>query len=766
MLRSDNKKPLLLLCTLSMPAIAQGPPALEEIFVTAEKRVETQQEIAASFNVFTSEKIESSGWNDVTDIATLMPSLEVVGVTKTRTSIFIRSIGTNKYDIGTEGSVGVFVDGIYVPRFSSLMQNIVDVERLEILKGPQGTLYGRNTIGGAISLITKDPQEDFSATVVKEIGNEDSWQIGGTVSGSLIEDKLLGYISASAREAGGFRTELNSGAEDDEKSYNIRGKLIYNFTDNVTAKLVIDDTQQRVDAFTGEVVFPPGSNDILSIDPRIPEETRQAEIDAEAVDQYTSRANVPGYTDVSARATNLTLKWEHDDFSLESITGLRDETVGEFVDDDRMNFEIANILTEQESSTWSQEFKFSSEEGGNLTFDDRISWLVGAFFYQDTAQRSDAIQLGAQAEIAGLLTLPPPIIIGIEPGFEAPPWSVDFDVDLVTKSWAAFAQGTIEFFDQLQFTLGARTSRDEKKYTYATETVGLANLQLLMEVAPGAFMHVPIFGGSNFSFDDTLTYESFDPKFVVEWSPEFLSDAMFYGSYTQGYKSGGIQFIATQQELAEKSFDKEVLKSAELGVKSRWFNQRVQVNASLYSYDYADLQVQQIAVFEGTESIITDNAEKSIVEGFEGEVQFMASENLFLLASYNYIDATFDDFTTINGEDLSGNILPASPKHSYWLMAEYSRDISNYWGIKFQLDHSWKSSHYFESQNDFKQNSYDIYNLSFSFVTASDDLSIKLFCSNCGDEEYRTSVVALSTNQGWAATADRRRYGVGFKYSF
>ena len=267
-----------LVSTWSVGAWSANNTALEEIIVQAQKRTETQQEVPASFNVYNEASLESAGWDNITDLANLVPSIEVIGVTKTRTTLFIRSIGTNKFDIGTEGSVGVFVDGIYVPRFSSLMQDIFNIERVEVLKGPQGTLYGRNTIGGAISLYSKEPEYAVEKKLILEVGSEGSNNVGATIAGAL-NDQWYGSAGISRRERGGYREDLVSGKRDDEEVGSARVKLVYMPTDSIETTFSAYYSDQYTDACLGEPISPTG--EVFSISPIL---VSQAQIDAVKAD--------------------------------------------------------------------------------------------------------------------------------------------------------------------------------------------------------------------------------------------------------------------------------------------------------------------------------------------------------------------------------------------------------------------------------------------------------------------------------------------------
>jgi iron complex outermembrane receptor protein len=759
-----------LLCFLSTSTVVfaqddQAAPSLEEIFVTAQKRVETQQEVSAAFSVFNELSLEKTGWSDIRDMVNIIPSMEVIGTTKSRTSIYIRGIGTNKYDIGTEGSIGVFLDGVYLPRFSSVMQNLVDIERVEILRGPQGTLYGRNTIGGAISVYTTEPSETFTGKVITGVANEDSFDASVVLSGPVVPDKLLGYVALTTREEGGFRKDAITGDEDDFAYTSVRTKLRFLASDELTLDLIADFTDEEADAFLGEPIFDPNDASLFALSPLI-SAVEIAEYKArESADMFENEQTLPGSTDIKANQFAFITKREGEDLTADITLAYRDEEADELADTDRYPYDVYVQDAEQESQTTSLEFKLSSEYGGAYSMDDKLEWLGGFFLYEDDAKRTDAVTYGADSFFSGLNYLSDPtnlvpntvipfcVLLAPDvpciPGglFGLAPYPTSTTVDLQTSSWAVFGQVTYALTEELSLTLGLRHSQDTKEFDY-------------ISVAP----FTPGFIAQNFDFDDEIDFESTDPKVVMEWTPALENEMMFYLSYQQGYKSGGIQFITADETLARQSFDKETLKATEAGVKSRWLDQRVQVNASVYHYDYADQQID--GLFDGV--LVTSNAGESVMGGFELDLMFQASSNLLLQASYSYLKAEFEDYVEAStNTDFSGRTLPASPENSIWLSAEYTHEAYQGWEGSARLDFSWQDDQTFTPNGTLVQESYEIVNVGYTLTSPDEMWMVRIYCGNCTDQEYFTSSIPLSsTLHEVASTGDLRRYGVSMTYRF
>lgn len=367
---------------------------------------------------------------------------------------------------------------------------------------------------------------------------------------------------------------------------------------------------------------------------------------------------------------------------------------------------------------------------------------MGVFLYKDEAQREDFTNLGADS-VAAVFQFPP---LGL-----LPPYPLGFDVDLETRSWAVFAEAGYYFTDEWSVTAGIRYSKDTKEFTYAAFT------------DPSQAFAFP---DDNFSFDDRLEFESTDPKLVIKWEPEDHPDFNAYLSYSQGYKSGGIQFIARRIEVAEESFDKEILKATELGFKTRWLNQSLQVNGAIYHYKYSDQQIDGIVLLGDATMNITENAGASTIKGVEVDVVYKPLPQMLLQASYTYVDAFFDEFNQPGGGDLSGNRLPSTPKHAAWVSAEYNHWLKNDWELSGKLDYSWRDEQNFAASGFFREDAYGLVTVGMWMTNPDETITLRMNCANCSDKVYRTNVFQLTPAQGWESTGLGRTYSLSVKYSF
>jgi len=719
--------------------------ALEEVIVTAQKRAESLQEVPSAISAFGAEDIENAGWGDIDKLQHAMPSVAVGGESAARPYVFIRGIGTRKFDIGTDGSIGVFVDEVYNARFSNTLTGIMDLERVEVLKGPQGTLYGRNTIGGAINMITRQPGNEFEGKLKAGIGNDGYYQASGSVSGALVENVLMGRLSIATTDADGIYKDTVSGKDNNNRSNAARLSLLATPNEQLELSLTAEFSGIDSDAQLSE----PVEGLVTAASPLIPAATIAAlEVDNLA-DRYSNASSDPGFLERDSQQVAFKAKWIGENLEITSITSHSDEDYQERRDIGGSALDNWLHDIDQTSTQFSQEFRLSSVDGGALTFDDKLQWVTGVYYFTDDASRTDTQSFGRDSSL------------GTTIAWLATAGALDYThlahssnggfVDLETESYAAYGQATYALTPEIGLTLGLRHTEDEKKFSYegTTNTPGWVPVQ------------------ANFLVEDTLNYSSTDPRITVDY--QLTEDAMIYATYSSGFKSGGVQFQVPTPEEARKSFDEETLQMAELGLKSQLWNDRLQFNAALYRYNYEDQQVQSIINTGTGPSALTQNAGKSTMDGLEVDVVAMLAEELTVNVSYSYQDATFDEFTSIDG-DRAGNVMAFSPEHAVTIGFNYVLDLGDSGELSFLGNYAWKDDYYFDFDNNEAafQSAYGVANLAVWWDLADGKTRIRAFCDNCGDKEYLNNVTIFPSLLGGGAQswATPRRYGLEMTYNF
>lgn len=727
-------------------------PALEEVIVKAEKREQNLQDIPASISAFSAAQIELAGWDDISQLQTSVPSVSVGGDGDSRPFIFIRGVGSRKFDIGSEGSVGVFVDEIYNARFSSSLSGIVDIERIEVLKGPQGTLYGRNTIGGAISLYTVKASEEFEARIKVAAGNEGYWRVGGYVSGAISEN-WVGRLSASTRSDDGNMTEVLSGKNDGQDADAVRVNLIGQLTDRTSVELTAQtsrlDQEARLAQANGEigplglyqlghavplpVLPPPIIDSILS---GIRAGTVANILREAALDPRNVKMDRPGFSELESDLVSLKIEHESDNFLFTSISSRTSDEIHEQTDFESTTRDAIWTDVRQDSKQLSQEFRLTSVDGGMFTLDDRLTWVVGFYYFNDEGYRKDDYSVGVQGNI-------PPQYYRAVPGLAYS--QARQDVTLDNTSIALYGQATYALTDRLNLTLGIRRSDDEKDFT----------TQMITNTPGYPFVAAP------FTLPQTLKFDSTDPKVSVDYA--ITDNSMAYITYSSGYKSGGVTFATWAEAGNVGGFEEEHLDSLEIGYKARLMNNRMQLNLAAYRYDYTDQQVQSIVVVNGAPQGLTDNAAESDMKGVELEMSYLLTDALKVDFNYFYQDAVFEDYA-----DKTGNPMQFAPENAYTVALSYAPDLGN--NLQMRAEYSYKDEFQFDAGNrDISlEPEHDVVNLTAS-MDLGDSVSLRLFCNNCSDELIRTQVTTFATSQGGGGRSiygPGRRYGAEITYNF
>jgi iron complex outermembrane receptor protein len=728
----------------------QESKKLEIITVQAQRRTENLQEVPAAITAITGAELVDAGISDLKALGQRTPGVFFENQSPSRPVLVMRGVGQSTASAVGSTAVGVFVDGVYMPRVSSAMQNLGNVSRVEVLKGPQGTLYGRNTIGGALSIYTKKPSEDGTNYIEGSVANRGSWKTGLYLDGQLSEDLIAGSLALSTTNKGGERTGLVTNKEtgeitsvnNDREGTFARGRLIITPADDLEIDLIVNMTDETVDAVLEEPIggaplpftTSPLAPGFSSLNPAFTSPTREADAIARADESfYSNDTSAPGGSEFTTTLLSATVNYEFNNLQFTSISGYYNSDFSTVRNFDGTGFDIVTATDNNESESFSQELRLSSIANEN----DSLEWLAGLFYFSDEAEQSYSIRLGTDSIFAVAAN-----------GGAALTDTYFSEVD--TESYAVFGQASYSITDALRLTLGLRYSKDELDFVYnaSTDTPGL-----------------PIVA-ADFTVSDSISFESTDPRVAIDY--QFSDNLMAFITYNEGYRSGGIQFATPFPEIAEKTLNKETVTAWEAGIKSRWFDDRVQLNSSIFTYEYKDMQRNGIVNVNGVPVSLSANAAGADIKGFEFDFTVLATDNLILEASYSYLDTGFSKYD-FDGLDLTGNSLPLSPENSYRLSANYYFELAD-WESSMRVDYSWRDEVFFEENNSALNGVGDdvgLLDASIVFTSPDDNLDIRLFCANCLDEEY----IAFTTlfggpGTGSQSTGDRRRIGLSARYSF
>ncbi|MFW2830330.1 TonB-dependent receptor [Sphingomonas sp. ID0503] len=690
------------------PAAASAPDLSGEIVVTAQRRSERLQDIPASISALDSERLQAAGVVDISNIAPRIPGFYAGGFGASRPQLYIRGIGTRQFDPGSESSVGVFVDESYLGRTGGVLGTLKDIERVEVLKGPQGTLYGRNTIAGAINVITKGPTSTLSAEAEAGAGNYNSYDLFGAVSGPIAGDALKGRIAGWRSYRRGYVTNLTTGNHAQGlDNYGGRLRFEINPASNLKIDLIGEIMRDTGPSFQGESV---GStlnpNGILLgkatlVVPRTGDRYKQP---------YTTDTDYNRHVD----AVTAKVQLETELADIVSVTSYRKMKYSDDRDFDNTVFDVIRQISVEDSKQFSQELRLVSNEDGALSFGGALNWILGVYYYDDKSYHQDTFDFGADSVVGEG---------GLDTTFG----------NYRTKSLAFFGQATIDITSTLNFTAGARYTEDRKRADLGGTTTDARPL------VPAPFLQR----------NPEKKFTSFDPRFTLAWQP--TRDLNFYASYGTGFKSGGYQYTPLSAAQAALVFDPEEIKAYEVGVKSVFLDGAVRANAGAFRYDYSNLQVSRVTLLpDGTTPSLITNAGKSRIEGGELDLTVTPMRSLELSLGYAYTKARYLDYVA-GALDFSDTRMVRAPKHSVNLGAQYTAEIDDNNDLTFRVDYAYLSKFFHEpGQAEIRfgstipltaESGYGLANARITYRMG--DWKLSGWVQNLGDVDYRRTVLAL-----------------------
>jgi len=605
-------------CMMVAANVTAQENVLEEIIVTAEKREATIQDTALAITAVSGDLLESGGLDEIEDLSLDVPSL-VFSRAGGEAQLYIRGVGTNLFGIGQDSSVAVHQDGVYQGRAQMGLTQFLDVERVEVLRGPQGTLYGRNATAGVINIIHRAPGDEPEGYVNLKLGNFNRYD-GEAAYGGPIGDNAGFRLAVRYGSDGGFTEDLDPRGGDEVdggETMAARATVTFALSDTINAKIIGDYTD-----FDG---------DNRTIRPR-GDLHRSAAEGAQALPDFDQTRNeVESFQKwtISGITAEVTADLGGG-LSLTSITGYR-----QFEDSFRFNTDGTEIFVtqthfERDTDQFSEEIRLACDC-------EAYEWIAGLYYF--TEDKEEALGL-------------PAINFG---------GAFNIFATNKTDAWAGFGELTWHFSDRLDGIVGVRYSSEEKDDWNLRGLTG-GNFDGLFGASdPRAF---------SFSFPPRMTtddWNAFTPKLGLKY--DYSDDIMIYGTLTRGFKSGGTNSLS-----GDPAFDPEYLWSLEVGSKSTLADGRAIANASAFYYDYTDLQVSTFA--EGT--VRVRNAAEATVLGLELDVSAVLSDQFTWDSSAMLLNAEYDKFVTRYGTqvlDVAGNAMVNAPEVTLTSTLSYSADV-------------------------------------------------------------------------------------------
>jgi iron complex outermembrane receptor protein len=716
---------------MATPTFAQSGErlALEEVIVTAQKRDENLTEVPIAITHFGAENIAQTGVRQLKEVAEFVPNLTISSGTDFGSRVAIRGVGANSRNIGFDTRVGVYLDGVYLGQSPALNQELLDLERIEVLRGPQGTLFGKNTVAGAINLVSKKPGDELSGTVGVELGNWDARQYSAAINVPL-SDKLRSKFSFSKQTRDGWVKNLVTGNDVNEQdALAYRAQFLFLATDNFSVNLAIDGMETERKSYTGDAQTTTFGN----------------ALDSEAPNDNEVSMTIDPYEEREINGVALTMDWDlASDFAVRSITAMRDTKIQYRNDSDYAAWDLVTIDYADEYKQYSQELQLISPDDGALKY------VAGIYLYQ---QEGDSLRRVNSSAFGDAL-------FGTD---RTRPTTTKGTVD--TDSYALFVNGSYQLNEQWKLGLGFRWSEETKDVDWLVDGTGSG----LFRIATG-------------TVQDERTDRHFSPTINLNYA--FGEDMNVYVKYSSGYKSGGynLDFVNANSLEAGIAFDKETVDSFEIGLKGTALDRRLSFSLAAFRSDYEDYQVNQfIDLGGGRTSISIRNAAEVETQGLEAEATFLATENLRIMASLGLLDGEFASYPGggTGGSDVSGNTLPFVSDVTANLGVQYFVPVEALNAeLLFRVDYSYRDDFYTGADNERSRtlasgdtvqygwvDSYSLINARIA-LEAADGWSIALWGRNLADEDYltRTDRDFFGTLRHIAGVP--RTYGIEASYSF
>ncbi len=695
------------------------PSQLGAITVSARKREETLQEVPVAVTAFNEYALENLNVRDLSDIDAQVPNLTIYAARGSSSTVtaYIRGVGQSDPLWGVDPGVGVYIDDVYIARPQGALLDVVDVDRIEVLRGPQGTLYGKNTIGGAIKYLTKPLDDEFGATAQVTFGSYTQADVKGSVNVPLGSDAVIARFSAASLSRDGYGDNRYSDQQVSDKEILVaRGTLGFYPSEDLNFVISADwlDDQsgvrgaRRLNAFN-------------AFDP-----LRTPPLD----DRYDILSGMPNVNDTQMTGASFTANWTvNDSWWFKSVTAYRESDTDTYIDFDALPNKIVDVRALYSDEQLSQEFQLNYQG-------DRLYGVFGLYLFDGEAGGT------------------------VFNNFLNASFGTTNGV-VYTKSAAVYGEGTWSFTDSLSLTAGLRFTDESKE------------ADVLNQAYANATFTTPIFTSTDFR--DKVNFSNVSPKLSLDYTMD--NGTLLYGLVSRGFKSGGFNIRANVAAVPDSAnpFDDEVVTSYEIGLKTALLDQTLFFNAAAFYNDYEDIQLSVFSAYDsngdGTDDAFFGdftNAGAATVTGLETEFQWMPNDRWSIQGNLASLDATYDEFIT-RGVDVSDSQkFTNAPKLSGALSVQYNMDalggtLSARLGMSYQ-DKVYPTTDLSEA---IAQKDYAVYNAGVIWRSPDSPWTVSLQGSNLFDKEYRTTgynIPVLGILTGFYGAPRTFSLGLGFRF--
>ncbi len=720
-----------------VPMVATAQ-ALEEIIVTAQKREQNLQDVSTAVTAISADRLFDAGITDVISLQNYVPSINI-GTTFGYANLFVRGLGLNTVFANVDSSVTLYVDGAIVHQPGAQLFSFFDLERVEVLRGPQGTLYGRNATGGTVNLISAKPTEDLEGYFRISAGNFGLFQTDGAISGGL-SDRVLGRIAVqSITRSEGFSINQTTGNfVDDVNKRSVRGQLLFKASDDIDI-LLSTEFGTELDA----------ANSFYFKRETFPNSPGQGGLGAGGypTGERGYASTVDPVNDRETLSTTLTVDWQlNDDWALKNILNVRQTDITIFQDLDVSAVETAII----------QEFVFDSRtisEELQLSFTgERLRATGGVYYFSEdfiNLNLLDALKIGGS--------------------FANNEKRVQLRGRSETDSIAAYANAIFDINDQFSIKGGVRYTKDDRDIIN-DNVIWIANF-----MGSGMDLRLSPEDGNLPLFTDQASFSDTTFEIGAEWRPN--DNTLIYYTYSEGFKAGSGQIGSNGANIIRP----ETIDNHELGLKTSW-NDRVTLNLAAYSYEVDDIQLDRTLPGGPTGFLtIFENATTQDGIGVELEASWAATDAITLSANVAYQDTEYGTFFTADPTDaanigggtllvnIAGNAARQSPKWATNFHGSFDFPLESNATLTFSADISYKDEVFFSEFNNsiLVQPDFTLYDARFRYTTANEQWTAELWGRNLTDELVEGGNFAIATSRSIATTyLPPRTFGVTVGYNF
>ena len=733
---------------------ASGQSILEEVIVTAQRRETNLQDTAISITVLGKDDLRARSLSSTAELAQVVPNLQITPVVSAARSpnapaVFIRGIGQNDFIIQSDPAVGLYIDGVYLSRATGSIMDLLDVERIEVLRGPQGTLFGKNTTGGALNITTRAPSDRWTYEAEVIGGRFERVEGRGYVSGPLA-DNVKGKLAFAYKEREGHGKRLQLGTDrvvgrlGGNENIMARGGLHVDIGNSLTLDISADVTYNRDDAITsvtewydtdptqgilalynGLVGFPSGTpmvNALLSTGTRY--------------DNYAGRGPTSfgdsglNHSDQDIYGINGTFTWESGPLTLKSITSYRnlESTLGGDGDGSPLPFVGSIYNLDQEQVT--QELQAYGE-----AFDGRLTWLGGVYYLNEDASEpyrghaADGLFQGLEALPAALIPLAPgsmcpgPFPPNVCVGGAGNPFNsnldifIQYDFSQTIDSYAVFGEATFRLNDKWALTAGVRYTEEDK--TLVAHDIYRVNSGVQL-VPPDTRRDV--------------SYNAWTPRFRLEFTPQ--DDLLLYTSVSRGFKAGGINGRVFDAATF-REFRPEFVWTYEGGFKADLLDNQLRLNGAVFFNDYEDLQFAVVDITTGSVNAFLTNAAAAEILGFELEADARVNHYFDIGGSLSYLDTEVTEAIAGTRDLTVGQRLQKVPEWAFTLYGVARRPFGDGYEISLRADYSHKSKFYNDASltEAIAQDAYGLLNLRMELASPH-GWTLAAFGANVTDERH------------------------------